>query len=48
MLSNKEQAEIKKIMGKNNTQELFDYAYALGWKKAMEKVLNEAKNFANK
>lgn len=37
--------EIKKFIKEANTQQLFDYAYNLGWKDAMEKVLKESEKF---
>jgi hypothetical protein len=40
--------EIMKFIKEANTQQLFDYAYNLGWKDAMDKMLKETNDFYNK
>jgi uncharacterized protein (DUF2164 family) len=36
--------EIKKMLNEFNTQQLFDYAYNLGWKDAIKEVVKNKDN----
>lgn len=45
---NKEESEqYLKVVTKGNMDDMFDFAFNLGWKKAMEKMVSEAKIFYN-
>lgn len=46
-LTKEELDQYMKVVLKGNMDDMFDFAYALGWKKAMKKMLDEAQSFSN-
>lgn len=45
-LTASESEEYMTVVLHGNIDDMFDFAYSLGWKKAMEHVLEESKKFA--